>query len=252
MRMTIYRSPVVEFQNVTVTLQRRTVLNHLNLTIEHGSFIAVMGTNGTGKTTLIRVILGLIRPQAGTVILFGAPPTGRGHHLHQVGYLPQRQRYDQGFPISALDVAVMGRVPCIGIFHRPTATDRQEAAHTLERIGLSGEIQKRPFGELSGGQQQLALLARALCRHTRLLILDEPTTGLDVRAQQRFYDIVQELRHDLDLTVLVVSHDLAAVAAHTSRVLLVEYGRVLETNPSEAFRHLRPEPALSGEGGVRP
>ncbi|MDI6710410.1 MAG: metal ABC transporter ATP-binding protein [Bacillota bacterium] len=246
MRMTIYQPPVVEFTDVTVTLRGRTVLDRVNLAIEHGSFVAVLGPNGAGKTTLVRVILGLLQPRQGRVHLFGAPPAGRGHQRHLVGYLPQRQRFDPRFPVSALDTAVMGRVACIGLFRFPSRADRQAAARTLERIGLTGELQNRQIGELSGGQQQLALLARALCSHTRLLILDEPTTGLDAQAQQRFYTVVQELQRDLDLTVIVVSHDLAAVTAHADRFLLVEGGRVSQTTPPDVARRLWPELTRAG------
>jgi ABC-type Mn2+/Zn2+ transport system ATPase subunit len=159
------------------------------------------------------------------VRLFGRPPSGPHNQKHLVGYLPQRQHFDPGFPVSAHDVVMMGRVGCIGLCRYPSRADKEAATATLRRIGFRDELITKPIGELSGGQQQLVFLGRALCSHTRLLILDEPTNGLDLVAQRTFYRVVRELQRDLGLTILVVSHDISALAACADRMICLK-GRV--------------------------
>lgn len=210
---------IVSLENVTVTLSGNKVLDAVTLSFGEGTFTGVVGPNGAGKTTLLKVILGLIKPDYGTVRVFGTPPAGRGNRRHHIGYLPQRQQFDRRFPISVLDAAMMGRVPCIGLLRFPTREHREAARQSLEMVGLNREIAGRQIGELSGGQQQLVFLARALCSHTKLLLLDEPTAGLDILAQQRFYNLVRSLQHDLGLTVILVTHDLGAVAAYADELI---------------------------------
>jgi ABC-type Mn2+/Zn2+ transport system ATPase subunit len=210
---------VVSLEAVCASIRGVRVLDHIDLELAAGSFMAIIGPNGAGKTTLIRLILGLIRPDSGRVLLFGKPPAGAYNQKHLVGYLPQRQQFDPGFPVSAHDVVMMGRVGCIGLFRFPSRADKEVAAQSLRRIGFRDELIRKPIGELSGGQQQLVFLARALCSHTRLLILDEPTNGLDLVAQRTFYRVVRELQQDLGLTVLVVSHDISTLASYADRMI---------------------------------
>jgi len=226
---------IVALENVTVTLSGHRVLEEVTLGFNEGTFTGIIGPNGAGKTTLLKIILGLIKPDCGTVTVFGGPPSGRGNRRHLIGYLPQRQQFDRRFPISVLDAVMMGQVPCIGSLRFPTKQHREAARKSLEMVGLNGEMAGRQIGELSGGQQQLVFLARALCSHTRLLLLDEPTAGLDVMAQQRFYTQVRNLQQDLKLTVILVTHDLGTVAAYADELVCLhkrvyargEPGRVL-------------------------
>lgn len=213
---------VVSLEKVNVSIRGVRVLDGIDLDLAEGAFVAVIGPNGAGKTTLVRVILGLVKSDSGRVLLFGNPPNGPQNQKHRVGYLPQRQQFDPGFPVSAHDVVMMGRVGCIGLFRFPSRSDKDAATETLRRIGFRDGLIGKPIGELSGGQQQLAFLGRALCSHTQLLILDEPTNGLDLVAQRTFYRVVRELQRDFGLTILVVSHDIAAVAGCVDQMICLK------------------------------
>lgn len=241
-----FKAPAVQVEDLTVRLGGRPVLDRVSFTLHQGSFTALIGPNGAGKTTLAQVLLGLIPPGRGTVRLFGETPCRSRNRQHGIGYLPQRRDFDRRFPVSALDVAMMGRTACIGLFRFATAADRRAAAETLKIIGLKGELINRPIGELSGGQQQLAILARALCSHTRLLLLDEPTTGLDPAARQRFYAVVERLQRDLGLTVLVISHDLGAVSRFADRFICLNRTVLVRGTPSEVLASPRLQEAFWG------
>ncbi len=210
---------IVSLQNVWFYMQQKPVLEDISFNLKEGSCTALIGPNGAGKTTLVKMILGLIKPDHGTVALFNQPPSGKRNLNHLIGYLPQRQQFDQGFPVSAHDVVMMGRISCIGFLRFPTKADKTAASETLRKIGFKDELINRPIGELSGGQQQLVFLARALCSHTKLLILDEPTNGLDMLAQKNFYQVVRNLQKSLGLTILIISHDISALATYTDQMI---------------------------------
>ncbi|MDA8096515.1 MAG: metal ABC transporter ATP-binding protein [Desulforudis sp.] len=241
-----HKQPAVEVTDLTVQLGNKSVLDNVCFTVKEGSFTSIIGPNGAGKTTLVRVLLGLVRPGRGIVHLFGKTPLRSRNRRHGVGYLPQRKEFDRRFPVSALDVAMMGRVACMGLFRFPKPHDREAAMETLRRIGFKDDLIYRPIGELSGGQQQLAFLARALCSHTRLLLLDEPTTGLDPAAQERFYEVVQTLRRDLGLTILVVSHDVDTISQFADRFICLNRSVLVQGKPSEVLASARLREAYWG------
>lgn len=240
------KMPAVQVEDLTVRLGGTLVLDRVSFTVQAGSFAAIIGPNGAGKTTLLRILLGLVTPCRGSVQLFGKMPRRSRNRQHGIGYLPQRKEFDRRFPVSAHDVAMMGRTACIGLLRFATSDDRRAAAETLKRIGFKEELIDRPIGELSGGQQQLAFLARALCSHTRLLLLDEPTTGLDPAAQERFYEVVQMLKHDLGLTILVISHDLNAVSRFADHFICLNRTVLVQGKPSEVLASPRLQEAYWG------
>ena len=215
----------VRVEDVWFTYEHEPVLRGASFEVAPGSFTALIGPNGAGKSTLLRILLGLLEPERGRVEIFGKPPGGhRGRAAggsHPIGYVAQRVRLPSGFPISVAEVALMGRYGRLGLFHAPGALDRARAAEALARVGMA-EHARRRFSDLSGGQQQRVLIARALAGEPRMLLLDEPTAGLDPAARARFYALVCDLQHAQGLTVLCASHDVEVVSEHVDRLVLLD------------------------------
>ncbi len=208
----------IVFDHVSFGYGRGDVLQDVSFSVATGTFTALIGPNGAGKTTILRLLLGLRKPGRGEVRVLGERPGSRGH---RIGYVPQKTGVPEGFPLTVDDVVLMGRYPRIGWGRRPGAADRAAAATALERVKLADAAGRR-FGELSGGQQRRALIARALAAEPRLLLLDEPTAGLDPAAQARFYDMCCTLQRTEGITLLAASHDVDVVARHADTVLLVD------------------------------
>jgi zinc transport system ATP-binding protein len=195
------------------------VLRDVDLAIEQGEFVAIAGPNGGGKTTLLRIALGLSRPQTGRAELFGEPAvhaTGRA----RIGYLAQRAQLGIESPVTVREVVSAGRVPRVGVAGRFGRDDRARVEAAIERVGLDG-LAGRPLASLSGGQQQRALIAKALAGEPELLVLDEPTAGVDVDAQEALAALLDELHRELGATVLLVSHEFGAVERYVERLVLV-------------------------------
>jgi manganese/zinc/iron transport system ATP- binding protein len=208
-------SALVEFKNATLGYGRKAVLTDLTFQIEEGDFLGLVGPNGAGKTTVLRAILGSLRPLSGTVT--------RAQGM-RFGYVPQRDQVDYNFPLKVLDVVMMGRYDRIGLARRPGAHDRARAMAALEHVGIV-DLAERFLSDLSGGQKQRTLIARALVGEPTVLVLDEPTNGMDLVSTTQILGLVREL-HDRDrLTVLMVSHALNEVANYVQRIALVMEGQ---------------------------
>ena len=212
---------VVEIRDLRVSSNQECILEDINLQILEGTFLGLIGPNGGGKTTLLRTILGLVRPDQGEIRVFGFPPNDR-RNRGRIGYLPQRAYADLSFPVSAFDVVLMGRYAHIGIWHRPSAEDRRLAMDRLEAVGMT-HLRDRPIGYLSGGEQQRVFIARALASEPQLLLLDEPTSGVDTTAQQSFYQLLGRLKEEYALTIVLVSHDIGVVPYHTDEVACLNH-----------------------------
>ncbi len=223
--------PAVLLDRVRASYGGRLALEDVSFEVPEGTFCALVGPNGAGKSTCLRLVLGLVRPDSGRVEVFGGPP---GSDVRPVGYVPQRVVIPRGFPISVLDVALMGRTGILGPGRRPGAHDRAQALGALERVGLA-DLARRRFQDLSGGQQQRVLIARALCGEPRLLLLDEPTAGLDTAARARFYALVCDLQHAQGLTLLCATHDLDAVGEHADALILLDRTVRARGRPSEVL-----------------
>ncbi len=207
--------PAVYIEDLSVKIDGRRVLEEVNLRIREGEFLGVIGPNGGGKTTLLRAILGLIKPERGRIEVFGKSPEAA---RRQIGYLPQKSLFDQKFPISALEVVMMGRYAVRGIFGRYTAQDFEAARKAISLVGMA-DYADREIGSLSGGQQQRVFVARAIVSSPRLLLLDEPASGIDSAMQIEFYELLGELNKRL--TIIMVSHDISAISAHVKKVACV-------------------------------
>jgi len=211
-------STVVELRNLWVTYNHQAVLEDVTLDIRENTFVGVLGPNGAGKSTLLKVILGLIAPTRGEVRVFGREPRQARRRGDLIGYLPQRPLTNPRFPVSVLDVVLMGAYGRIGLGRRPGRPEREAALALLARLGIP-HLANRPIGEISGGEQQRVFIARALAVNPRLLVMDEPTISLDACAQDEVYDLINHLKNELKLTVILVSHDIGAVASHVDDIV---------------------------------
>lgn len=226
----VSKMEAVVFENVWVELDGRTVLEDITFRAREGGFLGVIGPNGAGKTTLLRCLLGLVKPTRGRVEVLGREPGGHGANAHAIGYVPQRTAIARSFPASVADVVMMGRLCCVGRFHRLGHADWQRVERSLDQVGI-GHLARRPIGRLSGGEIRRALLAQALCAGTRLLVLDEPTVGLDLPAELEFYALLRRLQKELDLTIVCVSHDLLALAGQASELICINRRMHVHGNP---------------------
>ena len=207
--------PVIEFRDVSFSYDGPPVLTNVGVTIPPRDFVCVIGPNGGGKTTFVKLMLGLIEPQRGKIRVLGQHPK-RAHH--RIGYLPQHPNFDHQFPVSIADVVLMGRLGkgrSIGPYGQ---SDTVVMSRVLKEVGLNG-LDRRPFSSLSGGQRQRVLIARALACEPQLLLFDEPTANLDPVVQDDLYALLRGLNEHL--TVVLVSHDVGFVSTFFKTVLCV-------------------------------
>jgi len=225
--------PIIELDHVTVTYQDLVALDDVTLTVAPGSFLAIIGPNVAGKTTLLQVILGLVRPVAGRVSVFGKSPADLDGERRRIGYVPQIMSVDLNFPVSVGEMVLMGRYGRMGLFHRPAATDRAAVLDAMKRVGIA-DLADRPIRRLSGGQRQRAFLARALANEPDLLLLDEPTTGVDATTTEGLYELLRSL-HASGITMMVVSHDVGVVASYVEGVVCINRRLVAHGRPAEVL-----------------
>jgi len=214
---------VVESENVGVRYSNGLqALVDATLQVYEGDFLGLIGPNGSGKTTMIGVILGLVKPTTGSVKLFGEPLNRK--NLRRVGYVPQKTMLsDTIFPSTVFETVLMGRVVHTGLLHRYGRADYRKVESELEHLSIH-DLRNRKIGELSGGQSQRVLLAKALASDPELLILDEPTSGVDTRSAAEFYDTLQHLNRDHGITVMLVSHDIGLITKLSNRVACLNGG----------------------------
>ncbi|MBI4392473.1 MAG: metal ABC transporter ATP-binding protein [Euryarchaeota archaeon] len=221
---------VLDLTGVSVDYGTDRALEAADLAVERGEFVGVIGPNGGGKTTLLRATLGLVPAREGSIRLFGTHVRSFVDWF-RIGYVPQNASHiDPQFPATALEVTMLGRVGRRGLFRWLTAVDREKATHALEEVEAA-HLADRLIGSLSGGERQRVLLAKALAGEPELLIMDEPTTGVDPKARSAFYRLLDHLNHEHELTILLISHDTEAILQSAHRIVAVNRRIVFDGAP---------------------
>lgn len=229
----ISEDPIIQFDQVSFSYLNTPVLNQVSFQVYPGEFIGMIGPNGGGKTTLLKLILGFLKPSKGTIHVFGKAINGHLFPSLRIAYVPQSIRFDRDFPISVEEVVLSGLLSHLPWYGQFCSADHQAVKQALEQVGLS-HLSQHAFGTLSGGQAQRILIARALVSHPQLLLLDEPTASVDSQAEADIYAILNQLKGKM--TILMVTHDLRAAIDHVERVLCVQ-GRVMTLKPEEVCKH---------------
>lgn len=206
---------ILSCRDVTVAYDSKIAVDHVSFEVNEGDYVCIVGENGSGKSTLLKSILGLVPLKCGSVS-FG-PEVQR----KRLGYLPQQNNIQKDFPASVYEVVLSGCLNRRGLKPFYSKADKEKAMQNMERLGI-GDFKKRSFSALSGGQQQRVLLARALCATDKLLLLDEPVTGLDPLVTEELYQLIEQLNRELGVTVIMVSHDISSAIRYADKILHVQ------------------------------
>lgn len=199
-------------ENVTLGYENKAVAENVNFKVEKGDYLCIVGENGSGKSTLIKAVLGLHSPLRGKIIF------GDGVNHNEIGYLPQQSAAQRDFPASVGEIAMSGFAGKCGLRPFYTKAEKQKANEILGKLGIS-ELKNKCYRELSGGQQQRVLLARALCACSKILLLDEPVSGLDPNATAEMYKLIEEINRNESVTVIMITHDLSAARDYATHIL---------------------------------
>lgn len=206
----------VQFENVSLGYRSHVIAKEMSFSIEEGEFVGIVGPNGSGKTTIVRAILGILKPKDGVIRI-----RGRLSERLRIGYVPQRDSIDPIMPFTVMDVVMMGRYGRLGLIRIPTSKDRDAAIEALEHVDLLDHASSS-YRDLSGGQKQRTLIARALAGAPDMLILDEPTNGMDLASRTSIMELIKHFHAEHGMTVLMVSHLLSDVANYVKKIMLVE------------------------------
>lgn len=236
-----FSQAVVEAHDLTVSYGKGSVLYGIDFALQSHRLVGVLGPNGAGKSTLMKTIMGTLEPTSGWVKVFGLAPQKALRHM---GYVPQREAIDWDFPISVIEVVLMGRYGHVGIGHKLRRIDHEIAEEALEKAGLT-DFKHRPIGNLSGGQQQRVFLARALAQEATLYLMDEPFAGVDASTEAVFMNVLQNLKKE-GKTLMIVHHDLATAKDYFDEVLLINM-RLIAHGPTATT--LTPEMLQKTYGG---
>ena len=222
--------PALEIKGLWAGYDHAPALEDVSFQVPQGDILGIIGPNGAGKSTLFKAVLGLLSPWKGQALIFGQPINVQ---REPVGYMPQMELVDWDFPVSVMDVVLMGRYHRRGLLKRPSKGDRSAAQEALDRVGIS-HLGDRLIGELSGGERRRTLLARALTNNPRLLLLDEPMAGLDATAQHQLISILRDLR-DEGATVVLSTHDLSCISAACDSTLCLNQRVIAYGTPKEVL-----------------
>ncbi|MBI4786815.1 MAG: metal ABC transporter ATP-binding protein [Chloroflexi bacterium] len=220
----------LQVDNITVSYNGTPALRQVSFQVPQGTRVAVVGPNGAGKSTLFKALVALLPLREGRIVIHGLP---LGHHKECVAYVPQREDVDWKFPVTVMDVVMMGRYGNLGWFKWPGKHDNRIVAHSLDQMKIAN-LARVPIGELSGGQQQRVFLARALAQEPHILLMDEPFTGVDASTQEATLQLLDRLREE-GVTVMVSTHDLNLANTRFDQVLLLNRQLIAYGDPTRVF-----------------
>jgi len=236
----ICKDAIITLEDVTTVYEgeRRPAVKDVKLTIERNELVYVVGPNAAGKTTLLETINGLLPLSKGAVSVFGLDVLAQGRVVRcGIGYVPQDFLVKPGEPYTALDVVLMGRYGKIGVLHGPEKEDRERAVEAMKLLGV-GELGNKPMGKLSGGQQQKVMIARAIAKEPRILLLDEPFSNLDPESRGKIPSLIRRFHEENGLTTLIVTHDIHNMMKQCRRVVVMNNGRILADGTPEKALHM--------------
>lgn len=225
-------NPIVSMENVDYAYEDKYVLSNINFQIPQGAFMGLVGPNGGGKTTLIKLLLGILKPDKGSVSLFDAP-IGKFKSWNHIGFVSQKSNsFNKGFPATVFEVVSMGLTARVGYLRFFTKKDKAKILQAIDQVGML-EYAHQNIGNLSGGQQQRVFIARSLVNDPKLLILDEPTVGVDNENVNRFYDLLHKLNQEQGITLLLVTHDTGIMTQHATDIVCLNKTLHFHGNPEE-------------------
>jgi zinc transport system ATP-binding protein len=225
-----FNLPIFDIKNLSFIVKGQRILSNISLEIFRSEYIAIIGPNGGGKTTLVRMLLGLEKPTSGEVKIYGKKLSDF-KEWHKIGYVPQRASHvDSSFPATVLDIVKMGRTSQGGIFSSFNETDKKLVYDAMAKMDIL-DLQDKMIGTLSGGQRQRAMIARALASNPEILILDEPNTGVDVASQKNFYALLRKLNQEDKITIVFITHDIGVIADDIARLFTINEKAIICNDP---------------------
>jgi zinc transport system ATP-binding protein len=237
---------IIELQDVSFSYGEELVIKDVSMAIHKGDYLGVIGPNGGGKSTLLKLMLGLMTPTKGKILLFGTE-IKKFRDWSKFGYISQKVTHvDPHFPMTVKEVVTMGRYAKLGLLRFPGNKDRRHVREALEQVEM-WEYKDRLIGDLSGGQQQRIFIARALAGEPKVIVLDEPTVGIDVITQKQFYSLLQKLNRELDLTLVLASHELNVISRESTEIAYIN-GTLVYYGFPKAFMQSEYFEKLSGKG----
>jgi zinc transport system ATP-binding protein len=229
-----FKVPIFDVKNLSFVVRGQTILEHITFQIFQGEYIAIIGPNGGGKTTLVRMLLGLEKPTSGEIKIFGKKLKDF-KEWYKIGYVPQRASHvDANFPATVEDIVKMGRIAKRNIFSIMNKEDKAMVHDAMVKMDIL-DLKDKMVGRLSGGQRQRVMIARALASAPKILILDEPNTGVDVKSQQRFYKLLAQLNKEEDITILFITHDIGVIADDIGRLFTINQKATICNDPKKVL-----------------
>jgi|YelNatPaOPRAMG01_1025707.scaffolds.fasta_scaffold01631_22 zinc transport system ATP-binding protein len=225
---------IIEIENLFFSYNGETILEDINLSIEEGDFWGIIGPNGAGKTTLLKIIVGLLKPQKGKIFIFGKYPWHLKEEKKYIGYIPQKAEIEELLPLKVFDIVSLGR-RAINEWRRLSSKDIEIIEKILRELEIY-ELKEKLFKDLSGGQKQRVLIAKALVMEPKILLLDEPTVGVDLSSQDRFYNILEELNKN-GLTIILISHDIGVISKKVKKLACLNRKLFLHGCPQDIRIH---------------